>query len=220
MCKGREEDELRHKRKQRKGMGIGHLLFLSVVLAGLAIWYFKLEVPYGKQVMGMVSGKLGMLMEGSESGSQGGAEKAQRQQERAAPPAQAQAPSSGAGEQTITLNQRSDVLFEFGSASLKSGAGGTLRDAARVIRQRPNATVVIRGYTASIGSEQANLALSRQRAESVRDWMVKGGIPARQLSVLGMGAKDPVAANTKPDGSDNPPGREQNRRVTVSVTGS
>jgi len=120
---------------------------------------------------------------------------------------------------SVTLNLRGDVLFDFGRQTLKPGAESSLREVAAVLRSNPEASITIRGYTDGIGRDEDNQILSLQRAESVRDWLVgPGGVVPRNLGVEGRGEGDPVAPNTHPDGTDNPEGRERNRRVTVTVT--
>jgi outer membrane protein OmpA-like peptidoglycan-associated protein len=214
MCKQRQTEERETKHNQRSGWKTNFgWVIPALVLGMLSLWHFKADMPAVEKAFAAISAKLGMDSQDEKGhGTQ-----------HAAPPTAAPAasmPANDASAHTFTLNLRSDVLFEFGNALLKAAAGPTLRDAASVIRQHPQAAIVIHGYTDSIGSAQANLALSQQRAESVRNWMVKNGVTAKHMSVVGMGAKNPVAPNTKPDGSDNPAGREQNRRVTISVSGS
>jgi outer membrane protein OmpA-like peptidoglycan-associated protein len=214
MCKNREEGEREAKRKAGTGpRGILGWILPALILGGASMWYFQVEIPGGDEVKAYFAQLF--KSDSGEGSGRAAPEKAPRPQ-----PANAALTISNSGPQNLTLNLRGDVLFDSGDSSLKAAANGSLKEVAKLIRQRPQASVVIRGYTDSIGSDQANLALSRQRAESVRDWLAKSGIPAKQLSVLGMGAKDPVAPNTHPNGSDNPAGREQNRRVTLSVTGS
>ncbi|MBI3304316.1 MAG: OmpA family protein [Deltaproteobacteria bacterium] len=77
---------------------------------------------------------------------------------------------------------------------------------------------MIEGYTDAKGSDSHNLPLSQKRTDSVKDWLVtKGGINGEKLSTKGWGKAKPVAPNTNPDGSDNPEGRQKNRRVEVTV---
>lgn len=112
------------------------------------------------------------------------------------------------------------VLFEFAQARLKPEALAQLDRIAEVIRLHATAPVTIRGYTDSRGLEQANLDLARRRAESVKSYLT--GVPAIEpgrLTATGVGEKDPVAPNENPDGSDNPEGREQNRRVEIVMEG-
>lgn len=121
---------------------------------------------------------------------------------------------------TITLDLQSDVLFEFGSASQKAGGEESLQKIADTIRQYPTAKVLVQGYTDGVGSEAANLTLSTRRASAIRDWLVQaGGVPTARIKVQGMGSKSPIAPNANADGSDNPEGREKNRRVTVTLSG-
>jgi outer membrane protein OmpA-like peptidoglycan-associated protein len=122
--------------------------------------------------------------------------------------------------QAVLLNLRSDFLFEFGSAVLKPESAAELRTVAGQIRAAQGIQALIRGYTDSIGTAAENKALALKRAQSVRDWLIReGGLPAAQFAVEGMGAQDPVAPNTLPDGRDNPDGRQKNRRVTITITG-
>ncbi|HEY7443253.1 MAG TPA: OmpA family protein, partial [Vicinamibacterales bacterium] len=58
--------------------------------------------------------------------------------------------------------------------------------------------------------------LSVRRADAVRQWLVeKEGLKGAKITTQGFAAKNPVAPNTKPDGSDNPEGRQRNRRVEI-----
>ncbi len=55
-------------------------------------------------------------------------------------------------------------------------------------------------------------------ADSVKNWLItREGLKDVDFETQGFGAKDPVAPNTNPDGSDNPDGRQKNRRVVIIV---
>jgi OOP family OmpA-OmpF porin len=123
------------------------------------------------------------------------------------------------GKQTqVTL--AADVLFAFDRSELSAVANGRLSQTATLIRTRAPKTgsrvVRIDGYTDSLGDPSYNLALSQRRAAGVTLALESLLGPGYQLHSYGHGAANPVAANTKADGSDNPVGRAQNRRVTVS----
>ncbi len=93
-----------------------------------------------------------------------------------------------------------------------------MRKVATVLSAFPDGRVSIRGYTDSKGSPQANLELSRKRAAAVKTWLVsKGGVTQATISTEGFGEQNPVAPNKNADGSDNPAGRQQNRRVEITV---
>lgn len=109
-----------------------------------------------------------------------------------------------------------DVLFAFGSAQLVQGASAALASELGQIRAvYPYPAIEVRGYTDSIGSASSNLSLSVARAESVRAWLIEAGIPAGVITVRGYGEADPVAPNRRPNGADDPAGRQQNRRVVL-----
>jgi outer membrane protein OmpA-like peptidoglycan-associated protein len=105
-----------------------------------------------------------------------------------------------------------DVLFESGRADLKMGAAGNLNKLVAFLNKDPDRSVAIEGYTDSVGSEDYNQALSQRRADSVRSYLVRQGIPSGRLTATGMGMSDPVAGN------DSAAGRQQNRRVEVIVS--
>lgn len=119
--------------------------------------------------------------------------------------------------QGTAVNLSSDVLFDFGKAALKPEAAGALEKVAALINERgADAKVTIVGYTDAKGSEELNRRLSVSRAQSVKDWLVRHGVK-QAIVVEGKGAADPVAPNANPDGSDNPAGRAQNRRVEILI---
>jgi outer membrane protein OmpA-like peptidoglycan-associated protein len=110
-----------------------------------------------------------------------------------------------------------DVLFDFDKATIRTDAASALKQAADVIRQH-HGTVRIEGHTDSKGGSAYNMSLSNQRAAAVETWLVRNeGFDVATFSTKGFGATRPVAANTNPDGSDNPEGRQRNRRVELVV---
>lgn len=116
---------------------------------------------------------------------------------------------------TITL--RSDVTFRFNKSNLTTSAIKTLAGVASQIKARATGPVQITGYTDSKGTSQVNIPLSTARARSVLAALKPAttGAPV-SYQATGKGSSNPVAPNTKPDGSDNPAGRALNRRVTIS----
>lgn len=118
------------------------------------------------------------------------------------------------GRKNVTL--ASDVLFAFGKADLTDRAKTILGHVAGEMNQNATGTVAVTGYTDAKGSPKVNKPLSRNRAKAVADYLKSKVRRNLGYSVTGKGEADPVAPNTKPDGSDNPKGRAENRRVTVS----
>jgi outer membrane protein OmpA-like peptidoglycan-associated protein len=119
---------------------------------------------------------------------------------------------------TVQIELNADVLFDFDKADILPKAEDTLQKAAAIIKQRAKGTVLIAGHTDSKGSDAYNQPLSERRANSVRDWFVtKGGLSAVKFETKGFGSKQPVVPNQKPDGSDDPEGRQKNRRVEITI---
>ena len=121
-------------------------------------------------------------------------------------------------EEAVTMKLEGDVLFDFDKAEIRPEAEETLDKVGSVISQFPDGKALIEGHTDSKGSPDVNLGLSKRRAEAVKDWLVKKkGIPESIITTRGFGETKPVTPNTNPDGSDNTQGREQNRRVEITV---
>ncbi len=120
-----------------------------------------------------------------------------------------------AGEE-LQLQMAGDVLFDFDSTAIRPDAARQLAKVAHVVRQRAAGRVAVVGHTDSIGAAAYNQQLSEQRAVAVMGWLSRHeGIPASMMVGRGSGAKQPIAYNTMPDGSDNPEGRARNRRVEI-----
>lgn len=102
-----------------------------------------------------------------------------------------------------------DTAFAPGQANLEPAASRHLGKLVKFVQSSPGKPVLIEGYTDSSGSSERNKALSRERAESVRDALVAAGVDASRITVDGHGEADPVASN------DTASGRARNRRVVV-----
>jgi outer membrane protein OmpA-like peptidoglycan-associated protein len=125
------------------------------------------------------------------------------------------------GDQKTTAYQVcTDVLFAFDRSDIRPSAEKILREVAKSIEQRfPNAPIQVDGHTDAKGSPEYNQGLSERRASAVADWLAAHeGIARSRMTVKGYGETQPVAPNTKPDGSDDPAGRKKNRRVVIGVT--
>ncbi|RYF43987.1 MAG: OmpA family protein [Comamonadaceae bacterium] len=119
-------------------------------------------------------------------------------------------------DQSLVVALPSDVLFDFDSAVLRPDAGPALERAAGLLQSYPRAPLAIHGHTDARGTDAYNDALSQRRAQAVaaRLQPLAGG---RSLAVRGYGEQRPVAPNTRPDGGDDPQGRQKNRRVEIVI---
>jgi outer membrane protein OmpA-like peptidoglycan-associated protein len=107
----------------------------------------------------------------------------------------------------------SDVLFDTGQYSLKSGAREKLAKVAGILLAYPSLNIAVGGYTDNVGGDDMNQKLSENRAGAVRDYLVQQGVAANSVSAQGFGNSSPVSAN------DNAAGRQENRRVELVVSG-
>lgn len=121
-------------------------------------------------------------------------------------------------DSTVVLSLAADTLFEFDRADLDPDATANLQLVADAIRAGAPGGIEIHGYTDSKGGDAYNQALSARRAEAVAAWMRQQvGVRLRAFAVDGRGEADPVAPNSRPDGSDSPEGRARNRRVEIVI---
>jgi outer membrane protein OmpA-like peptidoglycan-associated protein len=110
-----------------------------------------------------------------------------------------------------------DILFDFDSVNVRAAAEPALKQTASLIRKGALGMTIITGHTDAKGSPTYNQNLSEQRAAAVQSWLVeREGLSSERFQVKGFGATRPVAPNTRPDGSDDPEGRQRNRRVEIA----
>jgi outer membrane protein OmpA-like peptidoglycan-associated protein len=100
------------------------------------------------------------------------------------------------------------TAFQAGKASLQPDARQSLSQLGKRLKSSGKAWSV-EGFSDNLGSEESNLALSRQRAEAVMAVLRAAGVPAAKLSAKGWGSAKPVASNAGKSG------RAQNRRVEI-----
>jgi outer membrane protein OmpA-like peptidoglycan-associated protein len=107
----------------------------------------------------------------------------------------------------------SDVLFDTGKYSLKSGAREKLAKVAGILIAYSGLNVEVGGYTDNVGGDDMNQKLSENRAGAVRDYLVEEGVGSNSVTAKGFGNTLPVTSN------DNAGGRQANRRVELVVSG-
>ncbi len=104
------------------------------------------------------------------------------------------------------------IYFDFNSAVIKPESYPVLDDAAKVLIAKPKMRVEIGGHTDSIGSDSYNMKLSYQRANAVKDYLVRyHNIDPSRLEVRGYGESQPIADNRTKSG------RDQNRRIEFKI---
>jgi outer membrane protein OmpA-like peptidoglycan-associated protein len=111
----------------------------------------------------------------------------------------------------LKLEIPSDISFAVGSARVDSNFQSVLDTFATGLVQNPVATLTIIGHTDNSGSDAINDPLSLNRANSVRNYLVEGGVASSRVLTEGRGAREPIIAN------DTSANRAKNRRVEIYV---
>ena len=104
------------------------------------------------------------------------------------------------------------LLFATDSSTLQASSDEQLRNIASILTAYPNVHAKVGGYTDNTGDPNANLTLSQQRADSVKQQLIAMGISADRLEAQGYGDRNPVADNATAEG------RQLNRRISLRVT--
>lgn len=104
-----------------------------------------------------------------------------------------------------------DVQFDFDKYSLKPDTFALLDQAVQVLQQNPTLKIRIEGYSCNIGTVKYNLALGKRRANAVREYLVRHGVPANRLTTVSFGESQPKYDNRKEDT------RRLNRRAALVV---
>lgn len=126
------------------------------------------------------------------------------------------AANNGCPEPTVEvieeLNEYSrTILFDLNKATIRKESEETLQSIADIMKEYPQTIFHIEGHTDSTGSASYNEKLSRERAASVRQWLIGAGIPEKRMTSEGYGETQPIASNSTAKG------RQENRRVEISL---
>jgi outer membrane protein OmpA-like peptidoglycan-associated protein len=116
------------------------------------------------------------------------------------------------GEGIRLVLKEDAVRFEVNKSSLTAQAKINLDKLVPVFREYSDTNIDIFGYTDSSGKPEYNLTLSKNRAESVKDYLNSKGLDANRLKTTGLGIADPIATNETVEG------KSQNRRVEFAIT--
>lgn len=104
-----------------------------------------------------------------------------------------------------------DVNFKTGSAELTQSSYSYLDEIAKSLTDYPELILTITGHTDSDGTEEYNQKLSENRANAVKNYLVKKGIGDNKMIAVGKGETEPIASN------DTKEGKDKNRRVVFTL---
>ncbi|OFX16496.1 MAG: hypothetical protein A2033_10985 [Bacteroidetes bacterium GWA2_31_9] len=109
------------------------------------------------------------------------------------------------------------VYFDFASSSLNAESKAEIEKLYMLIKANSQLEVELVGHTDSKGNPEYNKILSEKRAKSVVNYLKAKGITSSKIKTVGLGEDQSVAINENPDGTDNPEGRQLNRRVDINI---
>lgn len=104
-----------------------------------------------------------------------------------------------------------NVLFDSGKATLRPESSKELNDLVEYMKMKKTLVIEIAGHTDNVGNADANLQLSQNRANAVRDYLIKHGIAESRVQAKGYGDTQPLISN------DTDKGKQKNRRTEVRV---
>ncbi|MDP8220939.1 MAG: OmpA family protein [Candidatus Stygibacter frigidus] len=103
------------------------------------------------------------------------------------------------------------IVFETNKSTIMPESKIILEKVRESMVVNPDVTVIITGHTDNTGSDEYNRGLSQERAQAVKDWLVKNRISASRMKVIGKGETEPAATN------DTKEGRAENRRIEFTI---
>lgn len=114
----------------------------------------------------------------------------------------------------IAVTFESGILFPHNSTQVLPAGQNNLAQLAASLQRYPETTVLIVGHTDASGTDQYNMGLSQNRAQSAANFLMSRGVDRSRIRTEGRGESEPIASN------DNPQGMQQNRRVEVAIFAS
>jgi len=118
----------------------------------------------------------------------------------------------------IRINVAETILLDFDKYNVRAQAKPTLTKINLLLRHYENAQIFINGHTDNHGEDSYNLELSQKRAAAVKYYFINVfKVQNTRMQTKGYGKTKPISPNNNLDGSDNPVGREKNRRVELII---
>lgn len=111
----------------------------------------------------------------------------------------------------IKITFDSGILFDVDKATLKAASEENLANLAEILQKYEDTDILLEGHTDSTGTEEHNLTLSKQRAQSVSNYLAQLGVNPTRFTTMGYGESQPIATN------DTAEGRQLNRRVDLAI---
>lgn len=111
----------------------------------------------------------------------------------------------------IKITFDSGLLFDVDKSALKPASKQNLTDLAVILNKYPDTNILLEGHTDATGTNEHNMELSRNRSQSVANYLASQKVMETRFTIMGYGEDQPIASNETADG------RAQNRRVEVAI---
>lgn len=110
-----------------------------------------------------------------------------------------------------------NIYFGYDSADIRPASAHELDKLVEILNDNPEIKIEMSSHTDSVGTIESNINLSQRRAAASVNYLIKKGIAPERLVAKGYGESKPIARNTNPNGTDNPEGRQKNRRTEFKI---
>jgi outer membrane protein OmpA-like peptidoglycan-associated protein len=110
-----------------------------------------------------------------------------------------------------------NIYYNYNKWDIRADAAKELDKLVQLLVDNPEIKIELGSHTDSVDTDDYNQRLSQRRAESAVAYIVQHGIAPDRLVAKGYGEAKPIARNTNPDGTDNPVGRQKNRRTEFKI---
>jgi peptidoglycan-associated lipoprotein len=110
-----------------------------------------------------------------------------------------------------------NIYFAYDKADINQESAKELDKLVDILNDNLDIKIEMGSHTDSVASDSYNIELSQRRAESTVNYLIRKGIAAERLTAKGYGESKPIARNSNPDGTDNPDGRQKNRRTEFRI---
>lgn len=111
----------------------------------------------------------------------------------------------------IKITFDSGILYDIDKSDLRSVSKTNLAKLAKILNKYPDTNILIEGHTDDTGSDDHNMTLSKDRAQSVSLYLATVEVKSARFSIAGYGETQPIVTN------DTTEGRQKNRRVDIAV---
>ena len=111
----------------------------------------------------------------------------------------------------VTFDENSGVYFDTAKYNVNTASQSLLNKLSNIMKEYNQTNVIVAGHTDSVGSEESNMTLSKNRAQAVTNYMIGTGLTSGRFTTVWDGETQPAASN------DTPEGRAKNRRVQLAI---